>query len=171
MCEACGAPCKSPSARFCGYSCSNGGKNNPMFGKPWSSTHTSGRKYPDAECAYCSAVIHWRSRYCSSECRSAHTEQKSLSRTLERILRNDSHVSSGRVKAAVLRHGLLEAKCVGCGLEEWTSSFGTSSPLQLDHINGVNTDNRLENLRILCANCHTQTDTFCGKNIKKKSKK
>jgi hypothetical protein len=37
-------------------------------------------------------------------------------------------------------------------------------PLQLDHVNGVRTDNRLFNLRILCPNCHAQTDTWCSKN-------
>lgn len=40
--------------------------------------------------------------------------------------------------------------------------------LQLDHINGINTDNRLENLRLLCPNCHSLTPTFCGKNKKKR---
>ena len=38
--------------------------------------------------------------------------------------------------------------------------------LQLDHINGINNDNRKENLRFLCPNCHSQTNTFAGKNLK-----
>src|SRR5690606_17948485 len=40
--------------------------------------------------------------------------------------------------------------------------------LQLDHINGISNDNRIENLRILCPNCHSQTATYAGKNSKKK---
>ena len=52
--------------------------------------------------------------------------------------------------------------CAECGLgEEWR---GKPITLQLDHVNGIHTDNRLENLRLLCPNCHTQTETFCGKN-------
>ena len=43
--------------------------------------------------------------------------------------------------------------------------------LQLDHINGVNDDNRLENLQFLCSLCHSQTSTFCGSNNKKKKAK
>lgn len=43
--------------------------------------------------------------------------------------------------------------------------------LQIDHTNGNNSDNRKENLRILCPNCHSQTNTFCGRNNKVKIKK
>lgn len=173
-CEECGIPLTNHQARFCGYSCSNRGSNNPMANKAWVETH------PDfAHKARC-AVVHLCPRcggetprkktYCSKACKTAASIERGKSTFLAQLTTN-SRMKSGAVRRRGIRYGVLEAKCVGCGLEEWTSSFGTSSPLQLDHINGVNTDNRLENLRILCANCHTQTDTFCGKNIKKKSKK
>jgi 5-methylcytosine-specific restriction endonuclease McrA len=45
--------------------------------------------------------------------------------------------------------------------------MGRPAPLQLDHINGQKADNRLENLRLLCANCHAQTDTYGGANVRR----
>lgn len=58
-------------------------------------------------------------------------------------------------------------KCAICNLEnKWQ---GKKLVLQLDHINGDNKDNRIENLRLLCPNCHSQTSTFCkNKNLKYK---
>lgn len=50
--------------------------------------------------------------------------------------------------------------CAICGISEW---LGQPAPLQVDHINGVNNDNCLANLRLLCANCHAQTDTYGGR--------
>lgn len=61
--------------------------------------------------------------------------------------------------------GWLEEKCE-CGNKGFWR--GKKLTLQLDHKNGVNNDNRLENLRFLCPNCHSQTDTFCGRNKKRK---
>ena len=49
-----------------------------------------------------------------------------------------------------------------CGLSEWING---KLVLELDHINGDHTDNRIENLRFLCPNCHSQTETFRSKNI------
>jgi 5-methylcytosine-specific restriction endonuclease McrA len=65
----------------------------------------------------------------------------------------------------LVKEGYLERKCSCCKLTEW---MGKPIPLDLDHINGISTDHRLENLRLLCRNCHAQTDTFSGKNRKTK---
>ena len=56
---------------------------------------------------------------------------------------------------------MKEHKCESCGISEW---LGKPLSLELDYINGDRYDNRLQNLRILCPNCHAQTDTYRGKN-------
>lgn len=59
--------------------------------------------------------------------------------------------------------GLKENKCEVCGIEEWN---GNLLHMQLDHIDGNTYNHSIENLRMICPNCHSQTDTFCGKNKK-----
>lgn len=77
----------------------------------------------------------------------------------------NSTVSQSVLRSWTLKENVLSYKCNICGLEpEWNGALLT---LQLDHINGINNDNRLNNLRWLCPNCHSQTKTFCGKGIKK----
>ena len=69
------------------------------------------------------------------------------------------------VKLAIIRDNMIPYKCASCGItDSWNNHPLT---LQLDHINGINNDNRLNNLRFLCPNCHSQTDTFCGGNVSK----
>jgi hypothetical protein len=84
----------------------------------------------------------------------------------EILIEKSTYSNIARLKIRLLREGLLEAKCYGegCGLTEWK---GKPISLQLDHINGENFDHRIENLRLLCPNCHSQTDTFGGKNKRK----
>jgi hypothetical protein len=77
------------------------------------------------------------------------------------LVENSSH-STGLAKRIILREGLLPNECVLCGLgPEWN---GRSLVLRLDHKNGKRSDHRLTNLRFLCPNCDSQTDTFCGRN-------
>jgi hypothetical protein len=68
-----------------------------------------------------------------------------------------------KLNKRLLADGVFENKCSICGIQEWNS---LPISMQLDHINGCSYDHRLENLRFLCPNCHSQTDTWCGKNKK-----
>mgnify|MGYP000848188717 FL=1 len=76
---------------------------------------------------------------------------------------SESRTSTHSLKNRLIKAGKLENKCSECELTEWR---GKPLSLQLDHVNGVNNDNRLSNLRLLCPNCHSQTETYAGKKLK-----
>ncbi len=82
---------------------------------------------------------------------------------------NELYCENSKHPRSVLRKNiitdkLIPYKCAVCGIVEWQ---GKKLSLELDHINGVNNDNRLENLRFLCPNCHSQTITYGSKNKNK----
>ena len=80
---------------------------------------------------------------------------------LEEILQGlHPNYVTNRLKHRMVEAGIIEWKCSKCGIVEWQ---GEHIALELDHINGNNSDHRLENLRILCPNCHSQTPTFGNK--------
>ena len=61
----------------------------------------------------------------------------------------------------LITEGLKEKKCEECEITDWNDK---RLGFQLDHVNGISSDHRLENLRILCPNCHSQTPTWGNKN-------
>lgn len=82
-------------------------------------------------------------------------------RPIAYYLQENKRVTSNSLRKRLIAEGLKEHKCESCGITEW---MGNPAPIELDHINGNHHDNRLENLRILCPNCHAQTETYRGKN-------
>jgi Zn finger protein HypA/HybF involved in hydrogenase expression len=82
----------------------------------------------------------------------------------EILVADSSYTNSNALRLRLIREGVFEAKCSECELVEWR---GRPITLHLEHVNGRSNDNRVENLRLLCPNCHSQTSTYCGRNKKR----
>jgi Zn finger protein HypA/HybF involved in hydrogenase expression len=83
-------------------------------------------------------------------------------RSLEEYL-SGIPIQSHKLKLRLISEGLKSHKCECCGITEW---MGKPTPIELDHIDGNKYNNTIQNLRLLCPNCHAQTDTYRGKNKK-----
>ena len=79
----------------------------------------------------------------------------------EDILKENCKHQRTVLRRYVIKNNLIPYKCAICGCTEWQ---GKTLSLELDHINGINNDNKLENLRFLCPNCHSQTSTYGSRN-------
>jgi 5-methylcytosine-specific restriction endonuclease McrA len=77
----------------------------------------------------------------------------------------DQRQHRGTLRRALLREGLKKYECEVCGIADWLA--GPLS-LALHHVNGDGRDNRLENLQLLCPNCHSQTENFAGRNVRRR---
>lgn len=85
-------------------------------------------------------------------------------RPLEHVLQSTS--SRWQKKLRLLREGLLTNRCERCGINDWR---GKTLAIHIDHVNGDKNDWRLDNVRMLCPNCHSQTPTFGGRNLRRVS--
>lgn len=139
-------------------------------------------------CLFCGKEIiggDCRKKFCNNSCaasynnkkRGKHSEETKNKIALSMQEKNKEHKivknkkSSYKVKHIkdrLFRDGVKEYKCEICGISSWN---GKDLVLQLHHINGNHYDNDIDNLQILCPNCHSQTDNFCIKNRKQKYEK
>ena len=89
--------------------------------------------------------------------------------TLEEVFIKNSSVTQKVLRGYIERHQVIEYKCQQCGCDgNWQ---GGIISLEVDHIDGDNTNNEVSNLRYLCPNCHALTDTYRGKNKALKAQK
>lgn len=89
------------------------------------------------------------------------TESRPRIELADALVENSPYGKTSSLKRRLVREGLLVSECATCKITDW---LGEPLVLHLDHVNGRNNDNRIENLRLLCPNCHSQTDTYCGRN-------
>jgi hypothetical protein len=95
--------------------------------------------------------------------RGHHKSPDEIRAYLVSILRKGVEVA--KLRDRLIATGLKEARCEECGISEW---MGQPAPLQVDHTDGDRLNNELDNLRVLCANCHALTETWGFKNARRR---
>ncbi len=122
--------------------------------------HGGGRRKTRVQefCVVCGEPRSRKANYYCGPCNETHGRRRLPTETYLVTGR----LPTSRLKARLLSEGLLRRQCYECGLgPTWNEK---PLKLQLDHIDGDRKNNLLENLRILCPNCHTQTETYAAKN-------
>ena len=130
----------------------------PPFKYDWCEVQT----YYDAgnSFAQCKAKFGFSNRtWHKARLRGDLNNMRSVSKPLDVLLSEAKHRTT--IKRRLLKEGLLRAECYRCGISSWQEK---PLSIQIDHINGINNDYRLENLRMLCPNCHSLPDTHGRKN-------
>ena len=153
LCRECSAPLSYEDSKrkksYCNSSCS-ASYNNKRRAKTLEE-----RLVKDCKNPKCNERIARRRSYCSNACQGIHTRIKAMKTANE----------TGVGTAPTFKRLLLEQrghKCWDCGIEEW---LGNPAPLELEHIDGNSENNSLDNLKILCCNCHALTPTYKSRNI------
>jgi Zn finger protein HypA/HybF involved in hydrogenase expression len=90
------------------------------------------------------------------------SDKRLKTKYIDELFTENSPVRREYIKKIIIKDNLIEYKCSECDLSNmWNNKLLS---LHLDHINGIRNDNRIENLRFVCPNCHSQTETYCNKN-------
>lgn len=113
-----------------------------------------GQSYRECQRQFGFSAMAWNKAVARGEIR-----PRPLGKSLAELLRSGR--SRYNIKRRLLQAGILKNRCSECGLIEWN---GKALVMHIDHINGVRDDHRLENLRMLCPNCHSQTETYGARN-------
>ena len=136
------------------------GKRDSRRRHDWSMVQS----YYDEGCSMLACMQ--RFRFCRGAWHKAVKRGEIKPRRLGRSLSELCSVGRSRsnLKRRLLRAGLLASRCDECGLTEW---LGERLTIQIDHVNGIRDDHRLDNLRMLCPNCHSQTVTYGRRGAKR----
>ena len=105
--------------------------------------------------------MHSKRKFCTNKCQNIFQTRVKTEENIKLLIEGKlSDVCRHRIKKTMLAYGIPN-KCAICKITDW---LGKPIPFILDHINGKSDNNKLENLRLLCSNCDSQTDTYKGKN-------
>ncbi|MBV8155465.1 MAG: HNH endonuclease [Candidatus Eremiobacteraeota bacterium] len=119
--------------------------------------------YYDAGFTYRECLIRFSISPASWSAAIKRRELTARSRALPLDVMFAKNMSRTSIKRRLLELGILEECCARCGSRDW---HGRRLAIHIDHVNGVKDDWRLENLRMLCPNCHSQTPTFSARNLR-----
>lgn len=142
--------------------------NNPKFCSSSCSAIYNNKKRLKKECLHCGNKIPARNKYCNNQCQKDYEKSLRIKDFLEGKFHNTAIKSGSETWFKKFLLEYFNYSCSICGLGTvWNNKPLT---LEVDHINGRCHNNVIENIRLLCPNCHSQTDTYKAKNIKSDNK-
>jgi hypothetical protein len=149
LCKQCLSPIsyeKRNTNKFCSSSCS--------------ATYSNSRRRlrPVRNCLCCGKELTGRKvmKYCNTKCQKTHHREKTKKEWY------DKGILPGWRYIRTILFEDRGKQCEVCGITEWN---GIPISFEVDHIDGVHSNNTPNNLRIICPNCHSQTDTYKAKNV------